>query len=171
MAHTCEECGATFPKLSGLLQHRKIENHWKKFTCDICAKVFNRRDNLDRHMKKHQENTLHCDECGKCFSRPDNLLRHQRESHQIGGGNKRPAENEDQPIKRLKPDADPRQYYTINKIKEERIQKFKTTNSVYKINIKDIEVTEYKDVLTTIKRLFVAIFEDLTEGAIFSHPI
>ncbi len=40
------------PKLSQLLQHQRTENHWQKFPCDTCGKVFARKSNLVQHTKK-----------------------------------------------------------------------------------------------------------------------
>ncbi len=63
----------------------------------------------------------------------------------------------------LKKDDDPRQFYKLQKVKEQRMEKFKTVASTYKVSFKDIEVTE--DILTTLKKLFQAIFKDLTTGS------
>ncbi|XP_060567623.1 zinc finger protein 22-like [Ruditapes philippinarum] len=77
MAYTCEQCEASFTKLSQLLQHRRLENHWQKFTCPSCKKTYNRKQNLDRHMTKHaDENSHHCPECLKVFTRKDALDEH-----------------------------------------------------------------------------------------------
>lgn len=58
VSYQCEECGTSYPRLSQLLHHRRIENHWKKYICSLCKKVFNRKDNLHRHMQKHQNETI-----------------------------------------------------------------------------------------------------------------
>ena len=62
MAYNCEECGASFPKLSLLKHHQRTENHWKKYDCNFCGKWFTRKNNLSEHRKKHQEQSnLQCD--------------------------------------------------------------------------------------------------------------
>ena len=167
MAYVCEICAESFPKLSQLLQHRRTENHWKKFECDRCGKCFSRKDILDQHHKKHEESSnIHCDECGQVFSRTFTLQRHKERVHQVGGGHKRSVDDlqessENAVTKKLNID-DPRQFYTITKIKDQRIEKIKTTSSSYKVNLKGIEVSE--NVFNTLRRLFNVLFEDLTLG-------
>ncbi|XP_052806406.1 uncharacterized protein LOC128235642 [Mya arenaria] len=166
--YVCEQCGTTFLKVSQLRQHQRTENHWTKHSCDICGKWFTRKDNLDLHRKKHeQQNNVHCDECGQTFSRPFTLNRHKEKVHQQVGGRKRPAEDshqQDEPVSKiLRKNDDPRQYYAVTKIKEQHMSKFKTTASTYKVNFKDIEVTE--DVLNAMKKLFASILMDLTKGS------
>ena len=165
MSYACPECDFTTDKKSQLLQHQRAENHWRGFRCDVCSSQFTRQSNLDRHMQKHADtNNVHCPHCNKAFSRPDNLQRHLQEKHQIGGGVKRAAESgsDGGKAKRIKKDDDPRLFYTISKLKEQHMKKFSTTASTYKVNFKDLDVAE--DVLTTLKRLFTAIFSDLTRG-------
>ena len=95
MAYNCEECGASFRKLSLLKHHQRIENHWKKYDCNVCGKWFTRK-NLSENMKKHQEQSnLQCDECGQVFSRPYTLTRHRERVHQVGSGQKRPTPGDD----------------------------------------------------------------------------
>jgi len=165
MAYTCEQCGVSFPKLSQLLRHRRTENHWKKFKCDVCGKVFQRKDNLDRHTAKHkQEDNYHCDQCNKVFSRLDSLQKHKAQKHAASGGQKRSAQDDmnDTVDKRLRQDVDPRQFYIINKVKEQRMEKFKTTQSTYRVTFRDIEVTD--DIVAAIRTLFSAVLEDLVRG-------
>ena len=134
--------------------------------CPSCKKVFTRKLNLDRHMEKHNNaNNVQCPACNRAFGLPDNLQRHLREKHQIGGGRKRPrVDTEDDHVtKRLKKGDDPRKFYSINKIRQQYMVKFKTPAATYKISFKDIEVME--DVLSTLKRMFTAIFQDVTNGA------
>ena len=112
-------------------------------------------------MKKHQkQSNLQCDECGQVFSRPYTLQRHKERVHQVGGGKKRPAaenSDDDLTVKKLKKSDDPRQFYSIKKIKEQRIEKFRTKASSYKVNFQDMEVTD--NVLSTLKKLFSPILK------------
>lgn len=167
MTYACEECGTEFDKLSNLKKHRRTENHWRRFVCQSCKKTFTRKDNLDRHLKKHDnENNYQCPDCLKVFTRRETLDTHiNRHHNQTGGAQKRPSINEDESplIKKLRKDDDPRQFYSVKKIREQKIEKFRTIGSTYKVNFKNIEVTE--DVLLTLKRIFKAIFEDITKGA------
>ncbi|XP_053397354.1 uncharacterized protein LOC128556395 [Mercenaria mercenaria] len=164
MVFHCPECDFTADKKSELLKHQRVENHWRCFRCDICDARFTRKANLDRHMEKHRKmSNVHCSECGRCFSRPDNLQRHRLEKHQIGGGGQKiPSDQkaDNGYIKRLRKDDNPRDFYAISKMKEQCIPKFRTTASAYKFTFQDTEVTE--DVLSTLRKLFSANFEDLT---------
>ena len=65
--------------------------------------------------------------------------------------------------KKLKKTDDPRKYYVVTKIKEQRIEKFKTIASSYKVNFNDIDISE--NILSTLRRLFSVLFEDLTRGS------
>ena len=167
MTYQCEQCGSTFPKLSELLSHRRLQNHWKIFDCDVCGKWFTRKDNLNQHKRKHEEpNNMHCDKCGKVFSRIYHLNRHRERVHQVGKGRKRPADDVEErggPRKQLRKKDKPEDFYTIKRIKEQTIEKFKTNASTYKVTFQDIEVTE--DVVLTLRRLFSALFGELTRGA------
>ncbi|KAL4226108.1 hypothetical protein ACF0H5_014095 [Mactra antiquata] len=168
MTYNCEECGASFSKVSQLKQHQRTENHWTKHPCDICEKWFTRKDNLDQHKKKHfAANSVHCDECGLVFSRQYTLNRHKERVHQVGGQKRRASnamgneeDNDTKPVKMLRKDDDLRQFYSIRKLKEQRISKFGTTSTSYHVTFRDMEVSN--DVLSTLKRLFTAIIADLT---------
>ena len=91
---------------------------------------------------------------------------HKKE-HQVGGGQKRPAADvtetkDDKIIKRLK-DDDPRQNYSLTKIRNQRIEKFKTNAVSYKITFENIDITE--NIHNTIRHIFSAIFQDVTHQA------
>ena len=105
------------------------------FDCHVYKKSFNRKDNLNRHLQRHIDvSQYNCDECGKVFNKPDNLLRHQRSQHQVGAG-KRPLEGSPMLApKRLK--QEPRSFYDLRKIRERKIEKFYTTSTVYKANVR-----------------------------------
>ena len=135
MVHQCPECEITTVTKSQLLQHQRVANHWRSFRCDTCGALFTRQVNLDRHKERHNNtNNVHCPICGRSFTRPDSLRLHLAERHQIGGGQKQHVSPDDNgPVRKLKKDDDPRQYYTINKVRQQRIEKFKTISSVYKV--------------------------------------
>ena len=162
MAYQCEECGLSFPKLSQLLQHRRTQNHWKKYICIRCRKVFNRKSNLDRHLLKHQnEKNFHCPKCSKVFisgnALDNHLLTHQ---NQTGGAAKRPREvDEERHTKKMRADrlSDSENLYNIEKVSERKIEKFNTTASYYKISVNDIEVQGIPEILKTLKKLFQSI--------------
>jgi hypothetical protein len=88
----------------------------------------------------------------------------QLQHEQTGAGQKRKSNDEDHGIiKQLKKDDDPRQFYTIKKIKSQRIEKFKTTATSYKISFQNIEVTE--NISSTLRRIFSSIFQEVSDGA------
>lgn len=115
MVFTCEKCGASFPKLSQLLQHR-TQNHWKKkYMCEVCKKTFTRKDNLDRHKKKHDsENSQHGPECLKVFTREDALNEHLHQDHGWQRA-KRASDNQEGggAAKRQKLTEDPSNFYDM----------------------------------------------------------
>ena len=51
--YTCQQCEASLSKVGLLAEHRRTLGHRDVFPCDICGKIFGRRDNLDRHIEKH----------------------------------------------------------------------------------------------------------------------
>ncbi len=168
MAYTCEQCGEDFIKPSLLAGHRRTENHWRKYSCETCGKLFTRRNDWNRHQARHLDSTqYHCSDCGKTFSRPDDLARHRDEVHlQIGRGQKRAAEDSVGPDpKRMPAMDDPRAYYDIKKTKEKHMEKFKTTSTTYVATFKDIDVRGLEEILKTLKRIFAAIIDDVTDFA------
>lgn len=60
------------------LSRLEEEGSKETFGCQQCSKVFNRRENLSRHLKTHDPSPSHCcSKCGKGFTRSDLLRRHQ----------------------------------------------------------------------------------------------
>jgi len=109
--------------------------------CTQCKKVFNKTSNLERHQQKHNsDHSHHCPDCLKAFMNEDALTRHMQEQHvQVGGAMKRPlgGQNDNRGIKRqkLQETDDAKEFYTIDKVSEEKIEKFKSTASYYKITV------------------------------------
>jgi hypothetical protein len=133
--------------------------------------MFTRRQNLDRHIKKHaDENTHHCPQCLLAFTRKDALDEHfiQHDS-QSGGGRKRSLADEQDDIighkrQKLTPKNNAAEFYSIEKINEKRIEKFNTTASYYNIKIKDLEVKDLPKILKTLKVIFESIVTTITEN-------
>ena len=77
----CEECGNLFKK-GNFARHRKVHmDENTVFTCQICAKTFNRMDNLQTHVNKRHYEPLpseqhKCDVCEKTFSQKSYLKQH-----------------------------------------------------------------------------------------------
>jgi len=162
-SYQCEQCSASFPKLSQLLQHRRVENHWKH-RCESCKKSFSRKDNFERHVLKHNnENNQHCPECLKVFARKDALNEHLHQEHSWPRV-KRSVENQEGggAAKRQKLAEDPSKFYDIKKIGERKIEKFKSMATYYKVNIKDMEVDGLPNILKTLKQVFQSILNDIT---------
>ena len=60
---------------------KRTQSNSLPFTCEICGRIFSRRDNLERHKLVHQEvriNPFNCGVCGKAFSRKSYLKVHAR---------------------------------------------------------------------------------------------
>ncbi|WAR06959.1 hypothetical protein MAR_016917 [Mya arenaria] len=154
MAFNRPECDFAIDKKS--LQHQRMANHWRRFRCDICSAQFTRKDNFNRHMDKHTNiHNVHC----------HNVAVHLvvLTTYNIRGGAKRPSDTqEDYKIKRLKTDDDPRQYYVMKKIKEQKMEKFRTTSSIHQEQFRNIDVNDVTNILNTLKRVFAAILEDVT---------
>lgn len=85
--HKCPFCDEMFTKMSELSDHKK-RVHPFPFKCDICGKVYRRKENLTYHTKSHfsdveQRKAYKCsvEGCGKCFTKKNNLKTHVLNSH------------------------------------------------------------------------------------------
>ncbi|PLW38896.1 hypothetical protein PCANC_15887 [Puccinia coronata f. sp. avenae] len=54
-AHICPECGKSFPRVTGLTQHKLTHNGERPFPCGFegCGKSFTTSSNMKRHWKTH----------------------------------------------------------------------------------------------------------------------
>lgn len=77
--HVCDVCHKIFKRREHLMQHIKLHTGFRPFTCERCNKSFMRKEHLLRHMTSHsgQKNFM-CNICEKSFSRNDNLLKHKK---------------------------------------------------------------------------------------------
>lgn len=79
---TCNLCGKVFSRRDNLERHLSNHQGEKLFICNFCGKSFLRKSYLKLHHRIHSgERPFQCGVCGRSFTRDDHLLRHQR-SHQ-----------------------------------------------------------------------------------------
>ena len=97
------------------MEHHHLSKHHNTFTCGVCQKRFTRKDNLDRHERKHNTDS------GLLYIRKDNLYHHLKEKHQSGAG----LQNQLVDINH------PDQYYTITKEKGMKTSRFNTESNEY----------------------------------------
>ena len=132
----------------------------KAFKCNDCEKVFSRKFNLERHVMRHK-NQHNCTVCGKVFYKVEELASHHQSRHtQLGRGVKRKSEENVPSAKRLKKNAN--YYYTLSKVKENKMPKFKTSKTLYKVLFKDLEVKGIPEILSALKTIFSSLLNDVT---------
>lgn len=50
----CDVCGRLFPSIAAVVRHRKTHtNEGKRFFCNVCHNGFNKKTNLEFHMRIH----------------------------------------------------------------------------------------------------------------------
>lgn len=54
-----------------------------KYKCEVCKRKFDRKYNLDRHLRVHQQKVTNviCSECFKTFANDANLKTHFNDAH------------------------------------------------------------------------------------------
>ena len=121
------------------------------FECDICHKSFNRKSNLVRHRKRHNDDSQYeCEDCGKVFSRSDTLYAHKQSKH--SSKSRKGTLSEEKPPESKRLNVDVNEHFMIKKINKTRMNKFKTTKTLYKVKFKDLHVTGLRDILNNAKR-------------------
>ncbi|XP_014475155.1 PREDICTED: zinc finger protein 84-like isoform X1 [Dinoponera quadriceps] len=79
--YTCEQCGKAFYRRIQLRQH-KLSHGVNKYMCSICNATFNRRGNMNSHVKRHsnEDGMYTCSVCAhKCKSMSE--LKTHRKNH------------------------------------------------------------------------------------------
>ena len=82
----CPECKKEFASVSSMTRHMKIHNkdQQSKHTCDMCNKVFYRKDVRDQHRLRHDDARPHvCNVCQKGFKTNCGLTHHMNNSHKV----------------------------------------------------------------------------------------
>ncbi|KAM9368090.1 zinc finger protein 692-like, partial [Phaethornis superciliosus] len=82
--YICEFCARSFRTSSNLIIHRRIHTGEKPLQCEICGFTCRQKASLNWHMKKHSADTFYqfsCDICGKKFEKKDNVTAHKSKSH------------------------------------------------------------------------------------------
>ncbi|XP_035909050.1 zinc finger protein 2 homolog [Anopheles stephensi] len=75
--YRCNDCDKTFFSNQALLSHRRC-HLTGTYKCDTCGSVFNRKENLNRHiLLKHGIATIPCADCPKLFKTMHTLNRHR----------------------------------------------------------------------------------------------
>jgi len=74
--YVCTVCDKRFTRKDNLNRHRRrhTEDNW--YSCTQCEKGFHSQSYLRRHMNVHSSK-YKCTECGKCFQHSDGLMKHK----------------------------------------------------------------------------------------------
>ncbi|XP_044743370.1 gastrula zinc finger protein XlCGF57.1-like [Chrysoperla carnea] len=78
----CTRCPLEFYHPLQLEQHEQTHDE-KKLICDVCGKVFPKKNKLTRHKKNHtQDRPFTCSICNKCFKTKGSLQTHIKLRHE-----------------------------------------------------------------------------------------
>ncbi|XP_034192718.2 uncharacterized protein LOC117609992 [Osmia lignaria lignaria] len=83
--HICEICGNAFRSRFHLGEHMNQHNGNKPYPCDKCGKAFYKRIQLRQHTLSHGLNKHICPICGTAFNRKGNMNTHLKR-HNNGNG-------------------------------------------------------------------------------------
>ena len=78
----CDICGKLLSSRPRLLAHKMIHTGEKPYSCEQCGNGYRNNDNLNQHLKTHQEGFKNpkphqCFACGKHFDKYSRLQEHE----------------------------------------------------------------------------------------------
>ena len=75
--YNCNVCDKIFKRKDHLRNHYRIHSNERPFSCDYCDKSFKTKHHLTRHTRSHTgERPYICDKCQRGFARNDYLNKH-----------------------------------------------------------------------------------------------
>jgi hypothetical protein len=151
-----------------LEHHKRLLGHRDIFSRDICHKTFFREDNLKAHMRRHDRRIFITDVCNHVFSHPETLDLHKRNRHgQIGKGIKRKPKTTDGPLikRRITTYDDPEDSFSIRIIGEQKMPKFNTTSTKYKVTFQDLDIRGIPNILKSFRLLFQSVNRNSTQSS------
>ncbi|CAH1982949.1 unnamed protein product [Acanthoscelides obtectus] len=78
----CDVCGTKFTEKKNLHMHKKRHTELKtKYTCPICGVELSFRETYLKHVRLHEGPGFLCDICNKMYKRKDILVEHKRLTH------------------------------------------------------------------------------------------
>ena len=82
LSRCCDICGKVFAKKDHLSRHKATHSDVRAFKCHICDMAFKRKDKLTSHLNTHGiSNLVPCTLCGKHFQHQQSLALHMRRVH------------------------------------------------------------------------------------------
>ncbi|KAL6432545.1 hypothetical protein ACFW04_006842 [Cataglyphis niger] len=82
--HMCETCGKAFRSRFHLREHMNQHNGNRPYSCEQCGKAFYKRIQLRQHKLSHGSNKHVCPVCDATFNRRGNMNTHMKRHNAVG---------------------------------------------------------------------------------------